>query len=188
MQWSNATLTDYYSFLITVHGTLLSLPSPVPRHQNRKMKGVALFQKIKELRENTERLNDIRLAFQEEAQEAEIMATSTLSAASATSLVCELLPLLSKSQPKFLSARVKDLVYLPWTANRGDEAQLDIEEGEATESYQEDEAGEAPGRAIQIDADPIARKKRGGGRGERPTTAQPTGSDIVEEEDDIEEF
>lgn len=186
LQWSHATLTDYYTFLITVHGTLLNLPSPVRRDQNRKMKGVVLFQKMKELRENGERVNDIRLAFQEEAQEEEAMTTSTLSDASVTSLVCEVLPLLSKSRPSFLSARVKELVRMPWTASQIADAQMDIEEGEVNASFQEDEAGEAPGRAVRVEAGPLA--STGKVRiAARSVTAQPIDLDF-DKDDDIEDF
>lgn len=113
LQWFHTPLTDYYGFLISVHGSLLSLPSPVPRKQVRKMGGVALFRHMKTLRENKEALADVQMALQEEAI-GKTEGLRVLSESSATILICEILPLISKSQAMGVSPAVQRLVQMPW--------------------------------------------------------------------------
>lgn len=159
------------------------MPSPVSRNQTRQMKGVTLFKKIKELRENTERLNDVRVAFREEAEEEEELVLSTLSATSPLSLVCEVLPLLSKCHPNSISATAKELVRLPWGNFRGEEAQMDSDGEEIPASYIEDESRPVLAGTIQIDVPQILN-----GKARSKKKAKPTVVEEDEDDDEIEEF
>jgi hypothetical protein len=146
------------------------------------MKGVALFKVIKELRENTERLNDVRIAFREDAQEDEELIQSTLSATSSNSLICEVLPMLSKCLPGSVSTRAKELVHLPWNAVRGEEAaQFDSEGEEVSASYLEETRPLQEG-TVQIDKSFSPTKKA------RPATKKKSAPLLIDEDDDIEEF
>ncbi|UZJ54965.1 hypothetical protein CBS101457_004285 [Exobasidium rhododendri] len=114
-EYNQTPLVDYYSFLISVCGALLSLPSPIPRNQNRKFKGNLLFQNMKELRENAEKINDFQTSQREDYQgRLDSLVMSTLSEASTVMLLCEVLPLVSKTDPRSVPKAVRELVEMPW--------------------------------------------------------------------------
>lgn len=94
----------------------------------RPLKGPAMFYKQKQIRENMEKLDDIRLALQKATIEG--TASMTMSDASMMRLVCELLPMISKSHPDIVPSSVEELVKLPWNTSRTYEEQNEEEEEE----------------------------------------------------------
>jgi len=88
---------------------------------------------MKELRENAERIVDIQTSLKEQVQEEQSYwnVNATLSDASATNLICELLPMLSKSHPAIATKAIRELVEMPWKSQSGiDEAEVSDEEME----------------------------------------------------------
>jgi hypothetical protein len=142
-------------------------------------------------------LSDFQTALKDELQEElDSFATTTLSEASTTSLLCEVLPLLVKSHHAIpaLHGAVRELVEMPWRAH---ELSLDIEmSDEELESMAQDVTILEEEAAMPLETkDSVAKaRKRGEGAPQRFGTAATNGDGISEdkvgeeEDDEIEEW
>ncbi|MCO5590097.1 hypothetical protein L7F22_044066 [Adiantum nelumboides] len=115
-EWFHSSLSQYYSFLVATHGSLMSLPSPIQRNDKQRFRGVAFFESNRKLRKTQETLHDVRAAFHEEMASRTIEYSETYDNLSPTlievgleQLAYEVLPLVAKCRelPEELSDSIR---------------------------------------------------------------------------------
>lgn len=118
-----------------------------------------------------EKLDDLRIALQEESKQG--TTSLTMSEAGMMRLLCELLPIISKTHPNMISSSVMELVDLPWSSSRVHDQEKE-EEAEMDESLTEvADASQSPRkRVLNPLLLPLSNKVES----------------FIDEDDDIEEF
>ncbi|PWN34352.1 uncharacterized protein FA14DRAFT_71663 [Meira miltonrushii] len=109
-EWFHSSLSQYYSFLVATHGSLMSLPSPIQRNSQQRFRGVAFFETNRKLRKTQETLHDIKAALHEEMiSEAQNNVSPTLAEVGFDQLAYEVLPLVAKFRelPEELSDSIR---------------------------------------------------------------------------------
>lgn len=151
------------------------------------MKGATLFQKIKELRETTEKMYDFQTSLREEAQEVPSDSSSVMmiSGSSITDLLCDILPVLSKSHPGMLSASVDEIVKIPWMSTalqQGDESLEDVDMADVPDLSQMESVDGTKQIDVSINHAPKSKRLV------RSSEVKEEEQDEDEIEDEIEEF
>lgn len=133
---SHASLTQHYAFLISTHGSLMSLPSPMPRNKDQRFRGMAFFHSIRRTRQTQETLRSISASLQKPTDGS---LRSSLAGLGVDQLACEALPIVAKCRK--LSKAAHSCVELKMFGRTNSESLARQEESE--DNLDEDEVASA---------------------------------------------
>lgn len=138
-EWFHSGLIQYYSFLITTHGTLLSLPSPITHRKGQQFRGAFLFECRRALREMYLTLDEVIFAARQTDQpirfnlDEKDPSDAILTREKPETLVCDVLPYLSKIQPRH--AKIGRIANLSWSSPHGEDSPFDGLEDHLEEDF-----------------------------------------------------
>ena len=211
-QYRHSSLLAYYSFLITTRGTLLHLPSPVPR-SGQKLGKATWWDVQKKLRSTLQDVDELKASHQgragrmagDEAGAGKFKRTkfshpsldelertdaglgdeiaSTLHRSNAVTLVTEILPLLAKIQPGG-DGRAYELSRMRFEyAGVADMASRTLDEHETAIDADDDENDDA-----KVDGNGRERKESSKAGERKANSDEDHGEQLFLSDDDIDEF